>query len=58
MILTPVLAGDVLGEILVRDHDDGVGAEFAGDIFHHRHRIADEVQQISLSAFTSAEVFT
>ena len=53
MISTSVSRGDVLGQVLVRQHDDR-GTPRLSTTF----TALPEVQQMSLSAFTAAEVLT
>ena len=48
------LGGDILGEVLVRNHDDALGAPSDSTTF----TALAEVQQMSDAAFTAADVLT
>jgi len=51
------LARNILGEILVRDHDHSIHAALAA-ISSTTAAALEDVQHTSLSAFTAADVFT
>jgi len=55
MIFTPVWRRDVLRQEFVRDHDHGIDARLARNVFDNRHRRFEEVRRHRFRAFTPAE---